>query len=71
MVKKLEKYAYLSYHNDGLIDIFIGLYALLFGIIFFTEPAMYFFFLGFIVVAASFYVWMKNKNKGMVSYDNP
>jgi hypothetical protein len=60
-LKKLEKNAYLSYHNDGLIDIFTGLYALLFGIIFYMEPAMYFFFLGFIVLAVPFYMWMKNK----------
>lgn len=60
-LKKLEKNAYLSYHNDGLIDIFTGLYAILYGVIFFTEPAAYFFFLGFIVVAVPIYIWVKNK----------
>jgi len=30
-LKEVEKKTYMSYHQDGLIDIFIGIYALLFG----------------------------------------
>ena len=30
-LKELERRAYLSYHQDGLIDIFVGIYILLFG----------------------------------------
>lgn len=31
-LKEIEKKTYISYHQDGLIDIFVGLYILLFGV---------------------------------------
>jgi hypothetical protein len=30
-LKEIEKKTYMSYHQDGLIDIFVGIYVLLFG----------------------------------------
>jgi hypothetical protein len=31
-VREIEKKTYMSYHQDGLIDIFVGIYVLLFGL---------------------------------------
>jgi hypothetical protein len=31
-LKEIEKETYMSYHQDGLIDIFVGIYVLLFGL---------------------------------------
>jgi len=31
-LREIEKKAYMSYHQDGLLDIFVGLYALAFGL---------------------------------------
>lgn len=31
-LREIEKKTYMSYHQDGLLDIFVGIYALLFGI---------------------------------------
>lgn len=60
-LKKIEKMAYMSFHEDGIIDMFIGFYAILFGIIFYVEPGMYFFFLGFVIVGPPAYIWLKNR----------
>ena len=38
-LKKIERKAYTSYHQDGLIDIFIGFTVLAFGILMFTDLA--------------------------------
>lgn len=35
-LKQIEKKAYMSYHQDGLLDIFVGLYILVFGLGIFT-----------------------------------
>jgi hypothetical protein len=31
-LREIEKKTYMSYHQDGLFDIFVGTYVLLFGI---------------------------------------
>jgi hypothetical protein len=60
-LKEIEKKAYTSFHQDGIIDIIIGFCAIVFGIIFYYEPAMYFFFLGLFIAATPIYILLKNR----------
>ena len=39
-LKAIERRAYLSYHQDGLIDLFIGIVALMFGAYIAYDPSM-------------------------------
>ncbi|OPY25541.1 MAG: hypothetical protein A4E28_03085 [Methanocella sp. PtaU1.Bin125] len=59
-LKDIERKAYTSFHKDGIVDIVIGFCAIVFGIIFYYEPAMYFFFIGLFIAATPMYILMKN-----------
>ncbi len=49
-LKQLERKAYLSYHEDGLVDLFLGFAAITFGLSVLTEMV--------IVLAGSVIVWL-------------
>lgn len=59
-LKDLEKKAYTSFHQDGIIDLIIGFCAVVFGIIFYYEPEYYFFFVGLFIMATPMYILLKN-----------
>lgn len=58
-LKELEQKAYLSYHEDGLIDLFIGGYLIFLGANAFMKMRS----LSYIVPAAGFWVWSYVKRK--------
>ncbi len=65
-LREIEKKAYMSYHQDGLLDIFAGLYILGFGLgIYMT--IMWEFFFGVIIpgilIAAVLPIWIAAKRK--------
>lgn len=65
-LREIEKKAYMSYHQDGLLDIFVGVYVLGFGLGIWAER---FFDPGFgsimpaILVAALLPMWIQAKRK--------
>ena len=51
-LKEIESRAYLSYHQDGLLDIYIGLAAVFLGTFLWIAPDM------FIYLAGTMFMWM-------------
>jgi len=49
-LKRLERKAYLSYHEDGLVDLFLGFAVIMFGLFVLTEVV--------IVLSGSVFVWL-------------
>lgn len=54
-LKKIERKVYMSYHQDGLIDIFAGFFILSFGLIMWVMPSMAWMGWMFWIVAVSAY----------------
>ncbi len=66
-LKQIEKRAYMSYHQDGLMDIFAGLYILGFGLGIFMDLVLDF-GMGIIIIpggliAVAFPIWIAVKRK--------
>ncbi len=49
-LKQLERKAYISYHEDGLVDLFLGFAVVMFGLLVLTEMV--------IILAGSVFVWL-------------
>jgi hypothetical protein len=49
-LKRLERKAYLSYHKDGLVDLFLGFAAITFGLFALTEMV--------VILAGSVVIWL-------------
>jgi hypothetical protein len=65
-LREIEKKAYMSYHQDGLLDIVIGLYALAFGIGIFMDKILEFSFAAImpgILIAIVLPIWIQAKRK--------
>jgi hypothetical protein len=65
-LKQIERKAYMSYHQDGLLDIFVGLYILVFGLGIFTMIIWDYTFgiiLPGILVVTALPIWMGTKRK--------
>jgi hypothetical protein len=66
-LKEIERRAYTSYHQDGLLDIFVGVYILAFGLGIFMDIVWDFGFgmimTGGIVVAVVLPIWIAAKRK--------
>jgi hypothetical protein len=65
-LKEIEKKAYMSYHQDGLLDIVIGLYALAFGIGISMDKILEFSFAAImpgILIAIVLPIWIQAKKK--------
>ncbi len=54
-LKSIERQAYLSYHQDGLIDIFVGILLILLGVTVWFFPTFWFFLVsGFFALFSSY-----------------
>jgi hypothetical protein len=65
-LREIEKKAYMSYHQDGLLDIVIGLYALAFGIGIFVDRILEFGFASImpaIMISIVLPIWIQAKKK--------
>ena len=65
-LKEIEKKAYMSYHQDGLLDIVIGLYAVAFGIGIFVDKILEFSFAAImpaILISIVLPIWIQAKKK--------
>jgi hypothetical protein len=65
-LREIEKKTYMSYHQDGLLDIVIGLYALAFGIGIVAGKILYFSFAAImpgILIAIVLPIWIQAKKK--------
>jgi hypothetical protein len=65
-LKQIERKAYMSYHQDGLLDIFVGLYIFVFGLGIFTMTIWDYTFgiiLPGILVVTVLPIWMGAKRK--------
>jgi hypothetical protein len=65
-LREIEKKAYMSYHQDGLLDIVIGLYALAFGIGIFVDKILEFGFAAImpaIMISIVLPIWIQSKKK--------
>jgi hypothetical protein len=65
-LREIEKKAYMSYHQDGLLDIVIGLYALAFGIGIFMGKILEFSFAAImpaILISIVLPIWIQAKKK--------
>jgi len=65
-LREIEKKAYMSYHQDGLLDIFVGLYALAFGLGMIADKMLEFGFgaiMPAILVAIVLPIWIEAKRK--------
>lgn len=58
-LKEIESKAYLSYHNDGLVDLFIGLAAVYLASVFYFLPNIYYLFMGTSIIWMLFYMGAK------------
>jgi len=66
-LKEIERRAYMSYHQDGLLDIFVGFYILGFGLGIFMD-VIWDFGMGVIImpgglIAVAFPIWIAAKRK--------
>ena len=68
-LKKIERRAYLSYHQDGVVDVFIGLVFLLYGVVMLADKAA---FIGLCWMPALFIVpakrWLTVPRMGYVKF---
>ena len=65
-LRDIEKKAYMSYHQDGLLDIFVGLYALAFGLGIVADKILDFSFaviMPGILIAVVLPIWIQAKRK--------
>ncbi len=65
-LREIEKKAYMSYHQDGLLDIFVGVYILGFGLGIWTDITLEFGFgsiMPAILVATILPIWIAAKRK--------
>ena len=65
-LREVERKAYISYHQDGLLDIFIGIYALAFGLGIVADTILDFSFAAFmpgVLVAIFLPIWIEAKRK--------
>ena len=65
-LREIEKKAYMSYHQDGLLDIVIGLYALSFGLGIFADKILEFSFAAIvpaIMISIVLPIWIQAKRK--------
>jgi hypothetical protein len=65
-LREIEKKAYMSYHQDGLLDIFLGLYALAFGLGIIADKVLEFSFAAImpgILIAIVLPIWLQAKRK--------
>ena len=65
-LREIEKKAYMSYHQDGLIDIVIGLYALAFGLGIVADKILDFSFAAImpgVLIAIVLPIWIQAKRK--------
>jgi len=65
-LREIEKKAYMSYHQDGLLDIFVGLYALAFGLGMIADKILEFGFgaiMPGILIAIVLPIWIQAKRK--------
>ncbi len=65
-LREVEKKAYMSYHQDGLLDIFVGLYALAFGLGVIAANILDFSFAAImpgILIAIVLPIWLQAKRK--------
>ena len=65
-LKEIERKAYMSYHQDGLLDIFAGLYVLAFGLGIFADKILEFSFAAImpgILIAIVLPIWIQAKRK--------
>jgi hypothetical protein len=65
-LREIEKKAYMSYHQDGLIDIVIGVYALAFGLGIVMDKSLDFSFAAImpgILIAIILPIWIQAKRK--------
>jgi hypothetical protein len=65
-LREIEKKAYMSYHQDGLLDIVIGVYALSFGLGIVAEKILDFSFAAImpgILIAIILPIWIEAKRK--------
>jgi predicted small integral membrane protein len=65
-LREIEKKAYMSYHQDGLLDIFVGLYALAFGLGMIADKTLEFGFgtiMPAILIAIVLPIWIEAKRK--------
>ncbi|MFX1318367.1 MAG: hypothetical protein ACFE9D_08495 [Promethearchaeota archaeon] len=60
-LKSIERQAYLSYHQDGLIDIFVGILLILLGLTIWFLPEFWFFLVGGFFALFSSYAAAKNR----------
>ena len=65
-LREVERKAYMSYHQDGLLDMFIGLYALAFGLGVIADKTLEFGFgtiMPAILIAIVLPIWIEAKRK--------
>ncbi len=65
-LKEIERKAYMSYHQDGLLDIFIGVYVLAFGLGIFMDAVLDYSFgtiMPAILIAIILPIWIAAKRK--------
>ena len=65
-LREIAKKAYMSYHQDGLLDIFVGLYALAFGLGIIADKILDFSFAAImpgILIAIVLPIWLQAKRK--------
>jgi hypothetical protein len=65
-LREVERKAYISYHQDGLLDIFVGVYALAFGLGIVADTLLDFSFAAFmpgVLVAIFLPIWIEAKRK--------
>jgi len=65
-LREIEKKAYMSYHQDGLLDIFVGLYAIAFGLGMIADKILEFGFgaiMPAILIAIVLPIWIEAKRK--------
>jgi hypothetical protein len=65
-LRKIERKAYMSYHQDGLLDMVIGLYALSFGLGIFVDKILEFSFaaiMSAITISIVLPIWIHAKKK--------
>jgi len=60
-LKSIERQAYLSYHQDGLIDIFVGILLILMGVMIWFLPTVWYFLVGGFIALFSSYAAAKNR----------
>ncbi len=60
-LKTIERQAYLSYHQDGLIDLFVGGALFSIALLIWLLPESWFFLIGSLVVMSSLYAAVKKK----------